>query len=274
MMEQVLMNLCVNARDAMPKGGQLVIGTRRIQIGEETTSINPDARAGDYVCLSVVDTGCGMDGETQKHMFEPFFTTKEVGKGTGLGLANVHGIVRQHNGWVQVASAPDRGTTFEVYLPEYSDAQEFQRSSGTSHPVGGTETILVVEDDQALRRSACLWLRKLGYNVLEAPNGVEALELWGRVRDQVGLLLTDMVMPGGILGAELAERLMAEKGTLKVIVNSGYGPDQSRVGTLAARGVAFLPKPYNPSELANAVRRSFDGERPGTIRAGAQSATN
>jgi CheY-like chemotaxis protein len=132
-----------------------------------------------------------------------------------------------------------------------------------SHPLGGTETILMVEDDEALRRFASLWLRKLGYNVIEAPNGVEAIKLWEQFRDQIDLLLTDSVMPGGISGIGLVERLIVEKGSLKVIVNSGYGPDRSRVATLAARGIAFLPKPYNSSELASAVRKSLDEDSPG-----------
>ncbi len=258
MIEQVLMNLCVNARDAMPDGGQLIIATRRVELADEPNLMNPEALAGSFILLSVTDTGCGMDADTQRHIFEPFFTTKEVGKGTGFGLANVYGIIRQHNGWIQVTSAPGEGATFQVYLPAHSEAQEFQNSSEAAQPLGGSETVLMVEDDPALRRIASLWLRKLGYNVLEAPDGVEALKLWEQCREQVELLLTDMVMPGGISGSELAERLTRDKKTLKAIVNSGFDPEKSRAEFLAARGIAFLPKPYSASELAKAVRARLD----------------
>ena len=258
MIDQVVMNLSVNARDAMPEGGQLIIATSRVEVTEELVATVLEARPGTFIRLSVTDTGCGMDEETQRHIFEPFFTTKEAGKGTGLGLLNVLGIVRQHNGWIHVRSTKGKGTTFEVYLPAYAESQEFRQAPRGTRPIGGSETILMVEDDAALRRFASIWLRELGYKVIEAPNGAEALKLWESCRDQVDLLLTDMVMPGGISGSELAQRLMKERVGLRAIVHSGHSAEESRAGAMAANGIAFLPKPYTAPELAAAVRARLD----------------
>jgi PAS domain S-box-containing protein len=258
MMDQVVMNLCVNARDAMPAGGRLTVGVQRVEIDRDATQRHPDSRAGSFVCLSVSDTGTGMDTETQRHIFEPFFTTKEVGKGTGLGLANVYGIVRQHHGWINVESTVGQGTTFEVYLPYDSQPGELKKTSDTGGLPGGTETVLLVEDDPDLRKFAVSWLRKLGYKVWEAESGADALSQWEKRMVEIDILLTDMVMPGGISGVELAEKLRGMNTRLKIIVTSGYSPEISRPDSLGARGMLYLPKPYSASQIARAVRGCLD----------------
>jgi PAS domain S-box-containing protein len=260
MMEQVVMNLCVNARDAMPGGGRLTLGTRRLDIDAESAKANPEARPGPFVCLTVTDTGTGMDEATMRHVFEPFFTTKEVGKGTGLGLATVYGIVKQHQGWVEVDSTVGKGSTFRVYLPASAGPATGEESSVTINDVrGGTETILLVEDEATLRRMAALSLKKRGYTVLEAANGVEALKLWAEQQERVDLLLTDMVMPEGVTGLDLAGRLRKDKAALKVIVSSGYSADMATQDVLKERRIRFLPKPYEGATLLKVVRDCLDG---------------
>ena len=254
MMEQVVMNLCINSRDAMPKGGRITISTAKVEI--EAQSAIPQARPGRFVCLSVSDTGCGMDEMVMGRIFEPFFTTKERGKGTGLGLATVYGIVKQHEGWVEVESKLDQGSSFRVYLPAGTSSLS---DSGSSQPAeeikGGSETILLVEDELFLRRLAAMCLRKLGYAVFEAGNGLEALGLWEQHKQEIALLLTDMVMPGNISGLDLAMRLKKEKASLKVVSCSGYSAD---LDLIAEHGIEYLPKPYAPVALANIVRHSLD----------------
>jgi CheY-like chemotaxis protein len=258
MIDQVLMNLCVNARDAMPQGGRLIIGTRRIVLDEESVRTKPEIHPGVFVCLSVTDSGHGMDDETLKHIFEPFFTTKETGKGTGLGLATVHGIITQHHGGISVETAVGKGTTFQVYLPALQEPLSGQAVSRESSVRGGTETILLVEDDQALRRFTALSLRKLGYAVLEAANGGEALRVWAQHQPRIDLLFTDMVMPGGVSGIDLAERMLENKGSLKVIVTSGYSSEKSKSDLLTAKGITFVAKPFDAVGLASAVRSCLD----------------
>lgn len=261
MIEQILMNLAVNARDAMPKGGRLIVRTSLRQFGKDLTRKNPEAREGCFVCLSVTDTGCGMDEKTLNRIFEPFFTTKEVGKGTGLGLATVYGIVKQHNGWVEVESEPQKGTTFTIYLP----ANENKSSPKIAIPSqlsaqGGQETILVVEDEPALRMLVVEILQLYGYRVYDAASGLLALNVWKEHQDKIDLLLTDMVMPDGISGRELAERLHKEKPALKVIYTSGYSPGMAGKDTALLTGFNFLPKPYPPSRLAEVVRACLNNE--------------
>lgn len=258
MMDQVLMNLCVNARDAMPDGGLLTIGTRQVEIDAEAALKNPEAQAGVFICLSVTDTGCGMGEETLKHIFEPFFTTKEAGKGTGLGLATVYGIVRQHHGWIEVKSALGQGTTFHVYLPALAAVAGNQTAADQGEVRGGTETLLVVEDDHDLRRLVAAGLRKLGYAVLEAENGKDALQVWRQPHPPIALLFTDMVMPEGLTGIELAERLRKEKKALQVIVSSGYNPDKAKPDVLKGQGITFLAKPFEMLLLAKTVRSCLD----------------
>jgi signal transduction histidine kinase len=253
MMEQVVMNLCINSRDAMPKGGQ-IISTTKVDI--QAQSFTPQTRRGQFVCMSVSDTGCGMDETVMERVFEPFFTTKEPGKGTGLGLATVYGIVKQHEGWVEVESKPTEGSSFRVYLPAGTSSSG---DSGTSHQAeeiqGGSETILLVEDELFLRRLAAMCLRKLGYAVFEAGNGLEALNLWELHSQKIALLLTDMVMPGNISGLDLAIRFKKEKASLKVVSCSGYTAD---LDLIAEQGIDFLPKPYAPAALAKIVRHCLD----------------
>jgi PAS domain S-box-containing protein len=260
MMEQVVMNLCINARDAMPQGGRLEIGTSAVEFSADGDGTRAQVRPGRFVCLAVTDTGCGMSQEVVERIFEPFFTTKDPGKGTGLGLAMVYGIVKQHEGWIDVASTVGQGSRFRIYLPAWSGPRE--ADSGLVPPrecPQGSETILLVEDDPSVRRSVALQLRRLGYAVLEAANGAEAIDLWKAHRSQIALLLSDMVMPGGIGGAELATLLRREKPALKVIISSGYSSHNASLpGQAGGDGFRQLGKPYEAASLAKAVRECLD----------------
>jgi CheY-like chemotaxis protein len=259
MVEQVIMNLSVNARDAMPKGGKLVVATSPVAIDESYVEQHPEARIGPFVCLSVTDAGVGMSKETLGRIFEPFFTTKEVGKGTGLGLATVYGIVKQHQGWVEVNSEPGVGTTFRVYLPATNKSAEAAAEKALSNSAikGGDETILLVEDEPVLRELARVILKDYKYRVLEAATGVEALKVWDQHNGRIDLLLTDMVMPEGMTGRELAEELKIRKPDLKVIYTSGYSSDVMG-GDMGLRDTMFLQKPYPPPMLAKTVRECLD----------------
>jgi two-component system cell cycle sensor histidine kinase/response regulator CckA len=259
LLDQMLVNLVVNARDAMPKGGRLRIETAVVEISEQQAQRAAEARPGRYVRLLVADTGCGMDAATVERIFEPFFTTKEIGKGTGLGLATVYGIVQQHRGWIEVESAVGQGTTFRIYFP----VSEAQLDPASEPPEPGVSTsargtILVVEDEAAVRSLVCTVLRRQGYRVIGATTGVEALEFWRQCAGQVDLLLTDMVMPGGLSGRDLAERVRAENPKLPVIYSSGYSAELADPEPDQMEGVAFLTKPYEPASLTAAVRRLLD----------------
>ena len=262
MMEQILLNLVVNARDAMPDGGELVVETLLVEADEAYVQRQPQARPGTFVSLKVSDTGCGMDGATISRIFEPFFTTKEPGKGTGLGLATVYGIVQQHFGWIELESTVGRGTTFSILLP----AQEGEAAAPESRPEstealrGGTETILVVEDEPLLRELARSVLTDQGYSVLEAASGLEAMVLWRLHHDRIDLLLTDMVMPGGLTGRELGDRLRRDRPYLKIIFSSGYSEDVAGMDFAPNQGSGFLPKPYSPTKLACLVRKCLDAQ--------------
>jgi PAS domain S-box-containing protein len=261
MLEQVVMNLAVNARDAMPRGGKLLIGTAAVEIDAAYVAKHADSRVGHFVCLTVTDGGCGMDQKTLGRIFEPFFTTKDVGKGTGLGLATVYGIVKQHQGWVEVASQVRRGTTFKVYFPaaERPTAEAASDTPLASEPVrGGKETLLVVEDEPVLREFLSDFLKGQPYRVLEAGSGLEALRVWDECNGAIDLLLTDMVMPDGMSGSELAAQLKKRNPGLKVIYSSGYSPET--LGRDFAQGdTVFLSKPYRTPQLAHAVRQCLDG---------------
>ena len=259
MLDQVLMNLAVNAHDAMPKGGQLVIETSAVEFDESVCAQSPLARPGSFVCLSVGDTGCGIPPENLPRIFEPFFTTKDVGKGTGLGLATVFGIVQQHQGWINVYSEVGRGTIFRVYLPRL-DVKSGQESGQPELTAvrGGKETILLVEDEGALRSSMRKALLQLGYHVLESVSGGEAQKVWEQHRNRIDLLVTDMVMPGGVTGKDLAERLLHENPKLKVIYNSGYSVELAGRDFPLEEGVNFLPKPFGADKLAQTVRDKLD----------------
>jgi two-component system, cell cycle sensor histidine kinase and response regulator CckA len=260
MIEQVLMNLAVNARDAMPRGGKFTLATTVANFDEPATVLNPEARAGNFVCISVNDTGCGMDLITLNRIFEPFFTTKGVGKGTGLGLATVYGIVKQHNGWIEVESEVGMGTTFRIYFPCSAHVATHTSSGGQEPKIrGGYETIMVVEDEEPLRELVTEILNLYGYKVVAAESGVEALKVWESRGKDVDLLLTDMVMPQGVSGRELAERLQQHNPALKIIYTSGYSPGMAGKDLALLEGFNFLPKPYPPSRLAEVVRECLDG---------------
>ncbi len=259
MMDQVLLNLSVNARDAMPKGGQLMIETSGVKFDELSVAGVALARPGSFVCLSVSDNGSGISPENMARIFEPFFTTKEVGKGTGLGLATVFGIVQQHKGWISVSSEVGQGTTFRIYLPRLAELSGGKSTENTSRTLpGGTETILLVEDEPALRVMVNLSLSRLGYQVLDAANGVEALAVWKEHRDEIHLVLTDLVMPGGMNGIELGARLLKEKPKLKMIYASGYSSEVAGKDFPLKEGVNFLKKPFQRAKLAQTVRAMLD----------------
>jgi PAS domain S-box-containing protein len=259
MMEQVLLNLAVNARDAMPQGGQLSIRISIEDVPARPASQSADARPGRFVCLTASDTGCGIPPEILRRIFEPFFTTKEVGKGTGLGLATVYGIVKQHQGWIEVESQLSRGTTFRVYLPEATEgAERSEETIPESSVRGGNETILVVEDEQPVRELVCSLMEELGYKILAAESGDRALDIWRQHKHEIALLLTDVVMPDRLNGRELAELLWREQPSLKVVFTSGYNEDVVGRDWLHRRGFNYVQKPYPPRKLAMAVRDCLD----------------
>jgi CheY-like chemotaxis protein len=255
--DQVIMNLALNARDAMPEGGELTIWTCEVQIDEAAAALNPEAILGRYICLAVHDTGSGMDAATVARIFEPFFTTKDPGKGTGMGLATAYGVLKQHGGWIDVESAPQRGTTIRVYFPvstenEAAEPDLTERLLPAVAPATSI-TILVVEDEDILREFVGHALSVLGYRVLTAANGREALKLWGEHRGDIDLLLTDMVMPDSISGRQLAQTLVVENPALKVIFTSGYSPELLGTDFEQEKEYGFLAKPYLPERLASAV---------------------
>jgi len=258
MIEQALLNLAINARDAMPRGGTLTISTEAVELDARQVIRNPKARPGHFVCVVVSDTGQGIDPKIINRIFEPFFTTKEIGKGTGLGLATVYGIIKQHEGWINVESQLDQGTTFRIYLPT-SDRKEGQspvtEKVVNELPLGlGHKTILVVEDEPALRDLVADILNSYGYRVLKAKNGPEAICVWDQHDGEIDLLLTDMVMPEGLSGRELAQKLQSKKPDLKVVYTSGYSPGMAGQDLALLEGFNFLPKPYPPLRLAQLIR--------------------
>jgi len=262
MVEQVLMNLAVNARDAMPRGGMLIIETQNAFLDEEYAARHVDVRPGPYVMLAVTDTGCGMDDYTRQRAFEPFFSTKEPGKGTGLGLSTVYGIVKQHGGNIWIYSEVGKGTTVKIYLPRTAckDSPEAEESSGEIPAAGRGETVLVVEDEEAVRALVCRVLKGRGYRLLCASSAEEARRLFDEHAQQVALLLTDVVLPDGT-GSELYEQLRAGRADLRCLYMSGY-PDASvvRNGMLDA-GRPFLQKPFKPGMLVKKVREVLADDR-------------
>jgi len=260
MLEQVVVNLAVNARDAMSGGGRLTLTTRAETLGTDYAQHNPEGRPGRFVSLSVTDTGCGINVANLTRIFEPFFTTKDVGKGSGLGLATSYGIVKQHNGWIEVASQLGRGSTFKIYLPAagVKAAAGVPSAESDAGMAGGSETILLVEDDPSVLTLARRCLQRCGYRVIEASNGHAALRVWQERGSEVDLLITDMVMPGGMSGRDLAGRLRADRPDLKVIFSSGYNPEIMAAEPKPPMGDHHLSKPYNASTLARAVRQRLD----------------
>lgn len=262
MMEQILMNLAVNARDAMPKGGCLAIQTSKIALNEAFVLQNPEASVGEFVCLTVGDTGSGISPENMSKIFEPFFTTKEVGKGTGLGLATVYGIVKQHEGWINVQSELNKGTTFTIYFPARKARPGTSKQKQVGEAIrGGKETILLVEDEDTLRLLVRNVLERYGYKILEANCGAAALDAWHEHHAKINLLLTDLVMPGGMTGRELADQLRQQKPALRVVFTSGYSADTVGKDFRLREGINFLQKPYPPRKLAQCVRDCLDSSR-------------
>jgi signal transduction histidine kinase/CheY-like chemotaxis protein len=261
MIDQVLMNLAVNAHDAMPHGGTLTINVDECWVGPDYLEFHSDARIGHFVRLQMADTGCGMSPQIRAHIFEPFFTTKGVGKGTGLGLATVFGIVKQHAGWIEVASEIGHGSTFTIFFPACEELPVADpRPSAVAAPAaaGGSETILVVEDELVLREMARDFLVDCGYHILEAGSGREALQIWWQHRAEIDLLLTDMKMPEGVSGLDLAEKMLAEQPGLRIILTSGYSDDVVSPEILARTDARFLPKPYSYADLTRIVREALD----------------
>lgn len=255
MMEQVLMNLAINARDAMPQGGKLIISTSDESIGPEYVQLNPQGSVGDFVCMAVTDTGEGIPPENLARIFEPFFTTKPVGQGTGLGLATVYGIVRQHNGWITVYSEVGKGTVFRIYLPAAKEREDKKVERPVNHEVrGGTETILLIEDEAPLRALDRSILEGYGYEVVEADCAGAAIDRWREHQKRISLVLTDIVIPGGASGPDLAKKFHAEKPSLRFIFSSGYSVDVVEKDFELREGVNFLQKPYSPHRLAQTVR--------------------
>jgi PAS domain S-box-containing protein len=255
-LEQVIMNLAVNARDAMPHGGQLTVETGNVDLDETYMQAHPLAAPGRYVMLAVTDTGTGMDAATQARIFEPFFTTKEVGKGTGLGLATVQGIVQQSGGFIWVYSEPNHGTCFKIYLPRVDEpVSEVATVAGDS--LMGTETVLVVEDVEAVRAVTRRMLERYGYRVLEAADGEAAIRLAANSTEHIHLLLTDVVMPN-VSGRDLAEMFAKTFPDSKVLFMSGYTDDAIVRHGILQEGIAYLQKPFTPDSLASKVRRVLD----------------
>jgi len=255
-LEQVIMNLAVNARDAMPNGGQLTVETANVDLDETYMQAHPLAAPGRYVMLAVTDTGTGMDAVTQARIFEPFFTTKEVGKGTGLGLATVQGIVQQSGGFIWVYSEPNHGTCFKIYLPRV-DASVSEVAAVAGESIMGTETVLVVEDVEAVRAVTRRMLERYGYRVLEAADGEAAIRLAANSAEHIHLLLTDVVMPN-VSGRDLAEVFVKKYPSSKVLFMSGYTDDAIVRHGILQEGIAYLQKPFTPDSLASKVRTVLD----------------
>ncbi len=262
-LEQAIVNLVVNARDAMPQGGRLTIETADVELDRGYVAGHVPTQPGPYVLLAISDTGVGMDGATKARLFEPFFTTKEPGRGTGLGLATVYGIVKQSGGYIWVYSELGRGTTFKIYLPRVAETPEAPESTtGTPTQVGGSETLLVVEDQEEVRKLTKRVLAARGYTVLAARNGAEALEIVDRHATQIHLMITDVVMPG-MNGRELAQLACARRSDLKVLYVSGYTGEAVLQHRLLEPGVAFLQKPFTPDVLARKTREVLDNTKSG-----------
>ncbi|HXY19387.1 MAG TPA: ATP-binding protein [Gemmatimonadales bacterium] len=260
--EQILINLATNARDAMPGGGTLTISASREELSAAACAAHGWGTPGRYAVLSVADTGVGMDRETQRHLFEPFFTTKAVDAGTGLGLAMVYGLVRQHDGFVDVRSTPGSGTTVRVLLPEAERAARRASPEAGTAQLRGTETILLAEDEDALRRAAKRVLEKHGYRVLEAANGAEALDLFGRHEQEIALLVADVVMPA--LGGPQLMRALREAGkNVRVLFTSGYTARDAQETRALDPGLPFIAKPWTITELLRRVREVLDQPAPG-----------
>jgi nitrogen-specific signal transduction histidine kinase/ActR/RegA family two-component response regulator len=256
--KQILLNLAVNARDAMPRGGKLTIETQDVELDEHYARLHPDVAPGLYVMLAMTDTGVGMDEATRSRIFEPFFTTKAPGIGTGLGLATVYGIVKQSNGAISVYSEPGLGTAFKIYLPRVLAFPPAEGAAAPSGLQGGSETILLAEDNEMVRALACEILKRHGYTVVEARHGADALDIGRRYHGPIHLLLTDVVMPE-MSGPELVSRLAPIRPQMKIIYMSGYPADAIDHQGMIDQGIEFLPKPIGVETLVRKLREVLDG---------------
>ena len=255
---QVLMNLATNARDAMPMGGTFTITTKQIHLDDEFTSKNCLRVPGKYALISISDTGHGMDAETRARIFEPFFTTKEIGKGTGLGLAVVYGIIKQHEGHINVCSEPNNGTTFKIYLPIIASGDSKKKMTVTEEIlVGGTETILLAEDNDSVRNLTISVLKEFGYTVIAAVDGEDAVKKFNENRERIQLLLFDLIMPKKS-GKEAYDEIRQMHPDIKVIFASGYSPDIINDKMSIGSGTAVVYKPLTPRDVLNAVRSMLD----------------
>ncbi len=258
--EQVLLNLAVNARDAMPDGGTVTIRTEHVTVNDEASKMSPDAHTGDFVCLSVTDEGVGMDRATLEHIFEPFFTTKEKGKGTGLGLSVVYGCIKQHGGWICVDSSPGLGTTFRIYL---GLSDQSAASSADDKPIdecvleGHDERILLVEDEPVVRDFASRALREKGYEVLDVGSAEECLEAFEREGHMFDMVFSDVVLPGKS-GVQLVDELISMDPNLPVLLSSGYADQKSQWPIIREKGLRFLQKPYSLQDLLSSIREVLD----------------
>jgi PAS domain S-box-containing protein len=261
MLEQILLNLAVNSRDAMPRGGQLAIRITRREVDTTHVRKTVEAVPGQFICLTHTDTGEGIPPENLPRIFEPFFTTKELGKGTGLGLATVYGIVKQHHGWVEVESELGQGTTFSIFLPTSFAAPAVQETTDTQFLLrGGNETILVVEDERDLREIITRTLNRHGYRVFQAVDANSALQIWAEYKNEINLVFTDVIMPGGLNGREMAERIWNEKPATKIIFSTGYGAEALGKDFKLDANLNFLQKPYQPAALARIIRSCLDAK--------------
>ncbi|MCX7723512.1 MAG: response regulator [Verrucomicrobiae bacterium] len=262
--EQAIINLALNARDAMPDGGTIQITATPVVCDESVVRKNPEARAGRYVCVAVTDTGCGIKPELLNRIFDPFFTTKESGKGTGLGLSTTHGIVQQHKGWIEVMSQVGVGSTFKIFLPVWEDKPiEQPKPDAAPKPVelnGSGEAVLLVEDEVSVRELARKALEQGGYKVIEASDAPEAIELWEKAQKRVKLLVADIVLPNGMSGRELAKLLKQRDPQLRVVYTSGYGPEIIKDDPALFTSANFLPKPFDPEALLAAVKRELQAQ--------------
>lgn len=255
LIEQLIVNLAVNARDSMPEGGRLTIKTDNVTIKENDCKSTPEKRPGKYICISISDTGAGIDKDTIHRMFEPFFSTKEVGKGLGLGLSVVYGVVKQHEGWLNVESEPKKGSTFKIYLPVSTEKtiEKFKKNEFLENYSGNGETVLVVEDEDVVRELAIRVFSENGYIAFAASNATEAKEIFKKEKGQFHLIFSDVVMPGES-GPQLVYELLSIKPELKVLFSSGYADDKSQRTIFKERGFKFLQKPYSPSDLLLIVK--------------------
>ena len=261
MLEQVIMNLLVNARDAMPKGGRITLSSERTAI-EHGPSGGEGRRQGRFICLKVSDTGTGMPPEVQARLFDPFFTTKDPGKGTGLGLSTVYGIVRQHSGWIEVQSQLGRGSEFRIFLPEFKESGTEQIPDPAHPEHAGKETVLVVEGDAKLRKQVRMYLEEQGYVVLEAADGAEAMEVSRHYQGRIDLLLSDLMLSDGLPGRDLAQQLSANAPSLQTIYTAAYGLSPTGAENGPQPSASFLPKPYERSVLLRTIRQCLDSKTP------------